>query len=141
MPAGNGGFVALPGAARRLLERPLDGFEKAADMGRMVPDAQFAGNDAGDACAGPDLAAQAVSFGTSVQELGQAGQLAGRQAAGDTGRGTVLKGLRALHTGTCHPLADSGFADAHGLGDLALRPTVLQEFPRLETSGFFPVVR
>jgi hypothetical protein len=125
MPVGNGGFVALPGAARRLLETPLDGFEEAADTGRMVPDAKFEVNDNGDARSGPDLAAKAVGFGTPVQELGQAGQLAGRQAAGDSGRRTVLKGRWALRAGTCHPLADSGVADAHGLGDVVLGPTVL----------------
>jgi hypothetical protein len=141
MPMGNGGFVALPCAARRLLETPLEGCEEAADRGRMVPDANFEVNDDGDARAGPDLAAKAVGFGTPVQELGQAGQRAGRQAAGDTRRGTVLQGGWALRVGTFHPLADSGFADAHGLGDVALGPTVLQEFPSLETSGFFPVVR
>jgi hypothetical protein len=141
MPAGNGGFVALPCAARRLLETPLDGFEEAADMGRMVPNAKFAVNDDGDTRAGPDLAAKAVGFGPPVQERGQAGQLAGRQAAGDTGRRTVLKGLGALRAGTFHPLADGGFADAHRLRNVALGPTVLQEFPCLEASGFFPVVR
>jgi hypothetical protein len=141
MPAGDGGFVALPGAVRRLLETPRDGFGKAADRGRMVPDATCAVNDGGAARAGPDLAAKAVGFGPPVHERGPAGQLVCRQAAGDTGRGTVLKGLGALHTGTFHPLADGGFADAHGRGDLALGPTASQEFPGLETSGCFPVVR
>jgi hypothetical protein len=125
MPVGNGGFVALPGAARRLLEPPRDGFEEAADMGRRVPDATFAVHANGDARAGPDLAAKAGGFGPSVQERGQAGHLAGRQAAGDSGRRTVLKGRWALRAGTCHALADSGFADAHGLGDVVLGPTGL----------------
>lgn len=141
MPAGNGGFVALPCAARRLLETPLDGFEEAADMGRMVPDATFEVNDDGDARAGPDRAVKAVGFGPAVQERGQAGPLAGRHPAGDSRRRPVLKGLGALRAGPCHPLADGGFADAHRLGDGALGPTVLQECPRLEASGFFPVVR
>jgi hypothetical protein len=53
----------------------------------------------------------------------------------------MAQGLRAAFAGAPHPLADRGFADAQGLGDVALGPTVLQEFPSLETSGFFPVVR
>ena len=73
MPAGNGGFVALPCAACRLLETPLDGFEEAADMGRVVPDAKFQVNDDGDARSGPELAAKTVGFGPPVQERGQAG--------------------------------------------------------------------
>ena len=110
-------------------------------MGRMVPDAKCQVNDDGDARSGPDLAAKAVGFGPPVQKLGQAGQLVGRQAEGDTRRRAVLKGRWALLAGTFPPLADRAFADAQGLGDVALGPTVLQEFPSLETSGFFPVVR
>jgi hypothetical protein len=110
-------------------------------MGRMVPDATFQVTDDGDARSGPDLAAKAVGFGTPVQERGQAGQRVGRHAAGDTGRGAVPEGRWALRAGTCHPWADRGLADAHGLGDLALGPAALQEFPSVETSGFFPVVR
>jgi hypothetical protein len=137
----HGRFVALPRAALRLLETPPNGFEEAADMGRMVPDAKCQVNNDGDARSGPYLAAKAVGVGTSVQKLGPAGQLVGRQAAGDTRRGAVLKGRWALLAGTFPPLADSGFADAQGLGDLALGPAALQEFPSLETSGFLPVVR
>jgi hypothetical protein len=69
-------------------------------MGRMVPDAKCQVNDDGDARSGPDLAAKAVGFGPPVQKVGQAGQLVGRQAAGDTRRRAVLKGRRALLAGT-----------------------------------------
>lgn len=141
MPVGNSRFVALPRAARRLLETPLDGLEEPADVGRMVPDAKLAVNDDGNARSGPNLAAKSVGFSAPLQELGQAGQLVGGQAAGEPGRRTVLEGRWTLRAGAFHPLADRGFADAHGLGDVALGPTLLQECPRLETSRFFPVVR
>jgi uncharacterized protein (DUF433 family) len=41
--------------------------------------------------------------------------------------------------GAFHPLADSPFADAQCLGDLALRPALLYEVPGMQTSNFFPV--
>ena len=141
MPVGNGRFVALPRTACRLLETPLNGLEEPADVGWMEPNAICQVNDDGNAHASPDLAAKAVGFGSPLQEFGQAGQLVGRQAARDARRGTVLEGRWTVCAGPCHPSADSGLADAHGLGDPALWPAALQEFPRLETSGFFPVVR
>jgi hypothetical protein len=107
----------------------------------MIPDAKGQVNDDGDAHARPDLAAKAVRFGPSVQELRQAGQLVGRQAARGPRWGTVLEGRWTLRAGAFQPLADRGFADAQGFGDLALGPAALQEFPSLEASGFFPVVR
>ena len=42
--------------------------------------------------------------------------------------------------GAFHPLTDGSFADAEGLGDLALGPALLFEVPGLEPSGFSPVV-
>jgi hypothetical protein len=141
MPVGNGRFVALPRTACRLLETPLDGLEEPADVGWMVPNAICQVNYEGNAHASPELAAKAVGFGSLLQEFGQAGQQVDRQAAGDARRGTMLEGRWTLCAGPLHPLADSGFADAPGLGDPALGPAALQEFPRLEMSGFFPVVR
>ena len=141
VPASNGRFVALPRAAFRLLETPSNGLAEAADRGRMVPDATFQGHDDGDARSGPDLAAKAVGLGPAGQERGPAGQLVGRHAAPGTGRGVALEGRWALLAGPFQPWADRGLADAHSLGELARGPAALQEFPRLETSGFFPVVR
>jgi hypothetical protein len=141
VPVSNGRFVALPCAAFRLLETPSHGVEAAADMGRMVPDTTFQVHDDGDARSGPYWAAKAIGFGTPGQERGPTGQLVGRQAARDTGRGAVLEGRWAWLAGPFHPLADRRLADAHRRGDLALGPAALQEFPGLETSGFFPVVR
>jgi hypothetical protein len=52
----------------------------------------------------------------------------------------MAKRFRASVAGACHPLTDGSFADAKGLGDLALGPALLFEMPGLEPSGFSPVV-
>jgi hypothetical protein len=51
-------------------------------MVRVVRDAECQLHDGGDPAAGPDLSAEAIRFGTTVQQLGQTSQLFGRQAAG-----------------------------------------------------------
>jgi hypothetical protein len=43
--------------------------------------------------------------------------------------------------GARHPLANRSLADAQGAGDLTLGPALLLEVPRLQPSGFFPIVR
>jgi hypothetical protein len=53
----------------------------------------------------------------------------------------MAQGLRAAFACAPHPLADRGFADAQGLGNLALRPALLLVLPGLETPRFFPVGR
>jgi hypothetical protein len=52
----------------------------------------------------------------------------------------MAKRFRASVTSAFHPLTDSSFADAEGLGDLALGPALLFEMPGLESSGFSPVI-
>ncbi len=52
----------------------------------------------------------------------------------------MAKRFRASVAGACHPLTDGAFADAEGLGDLALGPALLLEAPGSEPSGFSPVV-
>jgi len=52
----------------------------------------------------------------------------------------MAKRFRASVAGACHPLTDGSFADAKGLGNLALGPALLFEMPGLEPSGFSPVV-
>jgi hypothetical protein len=52
----------------------------------------------------------------------------------------MAKRFRASVAGAFHPLTDGSFADAKGLGDLALGPALLFEMPGLEPSGFSPVV-
>jgi hypothetical protein len=50
----------------------------------------------------------------------------------------MAQGLRAASACAPQPLADSGFADAQGLGNLALRPALLLVLLGLETPRFFP---
>jgi hypothetical protein len=53
----------------------------------------------------------------------------------------MVQGLRAAFACAPHPLADRGFADAQGLGNLALRPALLLVLPGLETPRCLPVGR
>jgi hypothetical protein len=110
-------------------------------MARMVGDAEFQPNHGSDPSAGPDLSPEAVRCGATVQEFGQAGELLGRQSARGPRWGPVAESLQPALAGTCHPLADSPFANAQGFCNLALRPALLFEVPGLEPSGFFPIVR
>jgi hypothetical protein len=48
-----------------------------------------------------------------------------------TRRGTGADGRRSPLLGTCHPLADSSYTDAEGLGKLPLGPPLLFEVPGL----------
>jgi hypothetical protein len=104
-------FVALLRSAYRLLGTPAQGFEETADMGRVVHHAKFHPYHLGDACAGPDLAAEPISGGAAMQQGGQMRELLGGESARGTRRGAVLEGIRAAHAGSLHPLADGGFAD------------------------------
>lgn len=61
-----------------LLRAPPDGLAQAADMARVVPDAERQLNEGGDPAAGPDLPPEAIGFGPVVQQLGQTSQLVGR---------------------------------------------------------------
>lgn len=106
----------------------------------MVGDAKLQGDDRGDSATGPHLAAEAIGFGAPVQQLGQTGKLAGGQPAHRSRRWPVVEGLRPALAGAFQPLADGPFADAQGLGNLALGPAFLVEGPRLKTSCFLPVV-
>ena len=138
---GNRGFVALAGAPGGLLRAPADRLAQAADMARMVRDAEFQTNHGGDPATGPDLAPKAIGFGPSVQQLGQARQLLGDQPAGGPRVGPMPERLGAPVAGPRHPLADGPLADPQGLGDLALSPALLLEVPGLQPSRLFPVVR
>jgi hypothetical protein len=109
-------------------------------MGEMVRDAKREANHCGDAAPCPELAPEAIGFGALLQQRREVGALLG----GQPGRGTrwrpMAKRFRASVAGTCHPLTDGSFADAEGLGDLALGPALLFEVPGLQPSGFSPVV-
>jgi hypothetical protein len=109
-------------------------------MARMVGDPKCELNHRSNTPAGPDLSPKAIRFGTPVQELGQTGELLGRESAWGPWRGPAAEGSWAPLTRTRHPLADGGFADPEGFGNLPLRPAFLLELPGLEPSGFLPCV-
>ena len=76
-PAPDGGLVALACPAGGLLRAPADRLAHAADMARMVGDAECHSNHGRDPAAGPELSPEAVRFGATVQEFGQLGELLG----------------------------------------------------------------
>jgi hypothetical protein len=52
----------------------------------------------------------------------------------------MAKRVHAAAADAFQPLPDGAFADAEGLGDLALGPALLFEVPGVEPSGISPVV-
>jgi hypothetical protein len=53
----------------------------------------------------------------------------------------MSKSVRSSVVGTFHPLADVPLANADGLGNVTLGPTLLFQPPGLEPSSFFLVAR
>jgi hypothetical protein len=107
----------------------------------MRGEAKLQVHHGGDPATGPDLPPEAIGFGAAVQQRGQARELVGGQPAQRARGRPMARGLWAACACAPHPLADSGFADAHGLGNRALRPAFLLMLPGLEPSRFFPVGR
>jgi hypothetical protein len=110
-------------------------------MTRVVHDTEFQLNDGRDPPPRPELAAKTIGLGTPPQQLGQAGQLLGREPTACSRWRAVSEGVRSRLAGAFHPLTDGPLADPQRLGDLPLGPALLFEAPGLEPSGFFPVVR
>jgi hypothetical protein len=110
-------------------------------MTGVIRDAEFPADDGGDPTAGPELSAKAIGSRTSVQQLGQAGQLLGRQPPRGPGSRPAPKRLGTDVAGPCHPLTDRALADTQGFGNLALRPALLLEVPGLHAPRFLPGVR
>jgi hypothetical protein len=108
-------------------------------MTRMIGDAEFQADDGGDASPGPQLSAKAIGCGPSMQQLGQAAELVGRQSPRGPGWRPATESIGAGVAGPFHPLTDGSLADPQGLGNPALGPAFLLEVPGLETSGFLPV--
>jgi len=140
-PPGNRRLVALAGPPGRLLRAPPEGLAEAADMTGMIGDAKFQANDGGDASTGPQLSTEAIGHGPSMQQLGHAGELVGRQSPRGPGRGPAPEHRGAGFAGPCHPLTDGALADTHGYSNLTLRPALLLEVPCLQAPSFFPGVR
>jgi hypothetical protein len=109
-------------------------------MPRVISDPKCQADDGGDPRAGPELSAEAIGHGPAMQQLGQPGELVGRQPPRGPGWRSTPERLGTGGAGPCHPLTDGSLADPQGLGNLALAPALLLEMPGLEPSGFFPVV-
>jgi hypothetical protein len=110
-------------------------------MDGMIGDAKLQVHHGGDPATGPDLPPEAIGFGAAVQQRGQARELVGGQSARSARGWPMAQGLGTAVACAPHPLADRSFADAQGLGNLALRPAFLLMLPGLEPSRFFPVGR
>jgi hypothetical protein len=76
-----------------------------------------------------------------MQQLGQAGELVGRQPSRGPGWRPATERLGADVAGPCQPLTDGPCADPQGFGDLAPGPAPLLEGPGLEAPSFFPGMR
>jgi hypothetical protein len=109
-------------------------------MTRMVGDAEFQADDGRAPGASPELSAEAIGSGTSMQQLGQADELRARQPPRGAGWRSTPERRGPGGAGPCHPLTDRALADPQSLGNLALTPALLLEVPGLEPSGFFPAV-
>jgi hypothetical protein len=107
----------------------------------MGGDAALQAHHGGDPATGPPRAPDAGGRGAAVQQRGSMSQLVGGPPPGGASGGLMAQALRAAFAGAPPPLADRGFADAHGLGNPALRPALLLVLPGLEPSRFCPVAR
>jgi hypothetical protein len=110
-------------------------------MHRVVGDTELQPQNLGDSAPRPHLATETISLGTPAQEVGKTGELLGSQSPGRASRRAVPQCLWAAIAATFYPLAHGRLADTQRLGNLALRPALLLEVPRLEPSSFFPVLR
>jgi hypothetical protein len=74
-----------------------------------------------------------------LQQGRQAGEVRTSQARWGSRGWPMAQCVRSAVSSAFHPLTDRPFADAKGLGDLALGPASLLETPRLQPSRLFPV--
>jgi hypothetical protein len=109
-------------------------------MGWVVGDTKFETNHGGHPAACPHSAPEAIGFGALLQQRREVGALLVGQPGRGTRRWPMAKRFRSSVAGMFHPLTDGSFADAEGLGNLALGPALLLEVPGLEPSGFSPVI-
>ena len=126
-PASNSVFVALDGPPDGHLGRPVQFCEQPADVVLVVADTELLFDHLGDAGAGPDLSAEAISLGAVPQKFGDQTLLVGRQMRRRPWGRVRAEGVGATVSCGGKPLADSRFGDAKNLGDGPLRPTVLME--------------
>jgi hypothetical protein len=140
-PLANRRCVALAGAAGGLLRGPAPRLAPAAHRTRMRGEAKFQADEGGDSRTGPQLSTTAIGCGPSMPQLGQAGELLGRQAPRGPGGRPATERRGAGCACPMHPLPDGSRADTQGFGHLAWRPTLLLEVPGLQAPRFFPGMR
>ncbi len=94
-------------------------------MRGMVADTEGALDHQANTGAGPALTAQAVGCGAATEQLGQLGQLVGREARRRTTGDAAAQCICATGLGTLEPLADGTLGDAKCFGDAGLAPALL----------------
>jgi hypothetical protein len=105
LPQGNGGLVALEGAALGLLHGPVERVEEAAHVICMVLDAEVPRDDLGDPGRGPEVRAVPVGEGPLEQEPDEPPSLA---------RGQLRRPPRGdPHLEPARPAAAHRIAPAH----------------------------
>jgi len=91
--------------------------EESPDVVRMVPDAEMALDDLGNAPGGPEVRAVPLREGALEQEADELATLAGRELRGSAGRGAHLEpSLAAAPHGVAPPHHGAGSA-AQAAGD------------------------
>ena len=87
--------------------------------------------DFGNTHGRPAVALKTERFGSTGEQRRQLAELFRRKCSAATRSRTVTQGVRAAAlTSAADPLADRSLSHAEFLGDLALQPTLLVQFPR-----------
>ncbi len=133
-------FVALNSPSQRNLWRPSQAFQQARNMVFVVDNAELPLNDLDDTRAGPNVTAKTIRFRTVPQKLRKGTFLRCRQLGRMPRRGMGQQSISARRTSNMHPMADSSLGRSQGNGDVLLLPAALLQFPRSQSSPFFPVV-
>lgn len=126
------GLVALGRPDLGLLDAQAEGPQETIDVRGMIAYAEGALDHDHHPRRGPDVAPEAIGFGTFRQEGGQVGALLGRQAMGGTRGDPAAQGLFASLPRPLQPLADRSLGDPQRRGDVALLPPVVGQLPRPE---------
>jgi hypothetical protein len=105
----------------------------------VVRDPELAPDDLGDACARPQLAAEAVRLGPVGQELREQPELPRLELRRGTEVWAGAQCLLSFFSGARHPLADGAFGHGEGFGDLVVRPAIALEVEGAPPALLLPV--
>src|SRR5690606_22825606 len=121
---------------------PAQILEQLAHVSRMVSHAKLARDQHGNTLSGPELALEAVCFGSLQEQFEQLGVLLRREAGPATRSFAAAEGLGTTALAyAAHPLRDSTRSDSERLCDLLLAPARLDEFPGAQPASLTPVSR